>query len=272
MLDALLPQARWSSPSARLAGRLRAVRPYIYLLFLVGLIPLALGLDVRTGSIAQQNWLGAGAWVILIFWTRFSPPSERRQVWLMVAVSSTVEVWASVIWGIYRYRFMNVPMFVPPGHGLVYLFALTAARTPFVQRHAAAVTRSALAVATAWMAFGLTLEPLLLHRWDVTGALFYPLFIWFMRKPSATIYASAFFITSYLELWGTGYGNWTWQVIAPISGIPTGNPPSVIAAGYCVMDFTSIAIARKLGTGMLLPRLYGRCVPRRRQPESAGAD
>src|SRR5437588_1536871 len=96
--------------------------PFVYNIFLLGLIPIAFIADVHTSSIWQQHLLGVGAWIILIVATRFSPKSERTQVWAMVAVSTCVEVWSSVVWGIYRYRYHNVPMFVPPGHGLVYLF------------------------------------------------------------------------------------------------------------------------------------------------------
>jgi hypothetical protein len=172
----------------------------------------------------------------------------------MVAVASCVEVWSSLVWGIYRYRFGNVPLFVPWGHGLVYLFALRAARTPFVLQHGKLVSRAAYICATGWAIFGLTAEPLFFHRLDITGAMFWPMFVWFMQKPSAPIYAAAFFITSYLELWGTNLGNWAWQVYAPITHVATANPPSVISAGYCVMDFTSITLAAMLPTVGVLSR------------------
>jgi hypothetical protein len=223
-----------------------AIRPYTYHIMVVVLIPLAFFLDIHTTDVLHQDVLGAGAWVILIASTRFSPPAERRQVWIMVGVASCVEVWSSIIWGIYRYRFGNVPLWVPPGHGLVYLFALRSIRTPFGEKHGIFMTRAAVGCATAWAIFGISIEPLAFHRLDVLGAAWWPLFIWFMRKPSAPIYAAAFFVTSFLELWGTNFGNWAWQVYAPVSHIPTGNPPSVISAGYCLMDFTSIAIAASL--------------------------
>jgi hypothetical protein len=213
---------------------------------LLGLIPLAFWLDIHTCTIAQQDVLGACAWVVLFICTRFSSPTERRQVWIMVGIATCVEVWSSIVWGIYRYRFGNVPMFVPPGHGLVYLFALRTARTPAFLRHPKAAVRLGLICATLWAIGGVTLEPLLLHRLDLLGLLWWPLFIWFMRKPSAPVYAAAFFITSYLEMWGTHLGNWAWQVYAPVSHIPTGNPPSVIAAGYCLMDYWSLTIAALL--------------------------
>lgn len=236
-------------------GPFARVTPYTYQIFLLLLIPLAFYLDIHTANVLQQDVLGVGAWVIVFTATRFSTPHERRQVWIMVSIATCVELWSSVVWGIYRYRFGNVPLFVPPGHGLVYLFALRAARTPFMQRHGQAVTRAAYWMAGAWAVGGMTLEPLLLHRLDLLGFLWWPLFVWFMRKPSAPVYAAAFFVTSYLELWGTHFGNWQWQVFAPVSHIPSGNPPSVISAGYCLMDFMSIWIATSLPDTPLLDRI-----------------
>lgn len=244
----------------------RAVAPYWYQLLMAGLIPLAFWLDLQTTSVTQQNVLGVAAWLILIAVTRLSTPGERRQVWIMVGIATGVEIWSSIVWGIYRYRFGNVPLFVPPGHGLVYLFALRTVRTPFVLRHPRLVARAGLAGATTWALFGVTLEPLLLHRLDLMGMFWFPLFVWFMRKPTAAVYACAFFVTSYLELWGTHVGTWAWQVYAPISRIPTGNPPSVIAAGYALMDFWAISLAAMLPPAGLTMRWLRHRVPRGGSP------
>lgn len=249
-------------PFARLPAPLRPLVPYAYHAFLLGLIPIAFWLDTMTRTVAQQDILGLCAWGILFACTRFSTPTERRQVWIMVGVATCVEVWSSIIWGIYRYRFGNLPLFVPPGHGLVYLFALRAARTPLVVRYRQTAVRLAIIAATVWAVFGLSLEPIIFHRLDLLGAMWWPLFIWFMRKPSAPIYASAFFVTSILELVGTNFGTWAWQVSAPISHIPTGNPPSVISAGYCLMDWISLSVAAMLPpAGFLLRWMLRRPAP-----------
>jgi hypothetical protein len=237
---------------------LRRLRPYTYNLFLLALIPFALGIDVHLTSIAQQNVIGVCAFIILFVSTRFSPPDERRQVWIMVGVATCVEIFGSIIWGVYRYRFGNLPLFVPWGHGLVYLFALRGARTPLVVNHRKAAVRLAFGIATGWAIFGLTVEPLVMGRLDVMGALWWPIFAWFMRKNSAPIFAAAFFVTAILELVGTHLGNWTWQVYAPVIHFPCGNPPSVISAGYCLMDFTSLMIAARFAPGPALPRLLAR--------------
>jgi hypothetical protein len=257
--EQLLP--RWQQ--TKVGAALEPIRPYWYQIMLLAVIPVAFWLDARTSSIAQQNILGACAWVLLILSMRLSPPAERRQVWIMVGVASAVEVWSSIVWGIYRYRFGNVPMFVPPGHGLVYLWALRAARTPVLLKYPRQAKWFGIVGATVWAIYGLTVEPLFFGRLDITGAMFWPLFIWFMRKPSAPIYASAFFVTSILELVGTSFGTWRWQVFAPVSHIPTGNPPSVISAGYCVMDYTSLRVAAMLPAGGLILYLWRRVRPRR---------
>src|SRR5947209_3749689 len=64
-----------------LKAGLRPLRPYTYHLFLLGLIPTALYLDVRTQNVIQQDVLGVGAFLILLVSTRFSSKQERRQVW-----------------------------------------------------------------------------------------------------------------------------------------------------------------------------------------------
>ena len=141
---------------------------------------------------------------------------------------------------------------MPPGHGLVYLFGLTAARTPLFVRHRVAVTRVALTLAAAWAVSGLTWLPLLTGRLDVSGALCLPLFAWFvLRSPRAAIFAGIFFCTSLLEIFGTSFGNWRWAEAAPGVLIPTGNPPSVIAGGYCIIDGSVLLAASALAR---LPR------------------
>jgi hypothetical protein len=226
----------------------RALRPYALQLAFVGYMPLLLFLDAHLVSIYEQYALGALTFFLLFVSTRWSSPEERRQVWLCVIIATGFEVWGSLVWGLYRYQLHNLPLYVPPGHGLVYLFGLTAARTPLFARHRTAVTRVALTLAAIWAVSGLTWLPLLTGRFDLSGALCLPLFAWFvLRTPRAAIFAGIFFCTSLLEIFGTSFGNWRWAEAAPYVLIPTGNPPSVIAGGYCVIDGTVLLAASALG-------------------------
>jgi hypothetical protein len=225
---------------------LDAVRPYLFHLLCCIYLVVLLDVDAHLTTLAPQYLLGVITFAFLIVATRYSPPAERRQIWLLVGIATCVELFASLLWGVYRYRFGNVPLFVPPGHGLIYLFALRWARTPVMASHGVAVRRLALACAVAWALSGLTLAPLLAGRADLLGALLLPVFVRFMKGPSAAMYAGAFLVTSFLELVGTGFGNWTWHAWAPVIHLPVGNPPSVIAGGYGIMEFATLRLAARL--------------------------
>src|SRR5260370_41746109 len=89
----------------------------------------------KVSALWQQWALGALTFVLLYLAGLKAPKEQRMQVWICVGVATGLEIFGSLIWGVYRYRLHNVPLFVPPGHGLVYLFGLLAARTPVVTRY-----------------------------------------------------------------------------------------------------------------------------------------
>jgi hypothetical protein len=213
------------------------LRPYRYQLFLLAYTPLGLYADAHVANVYQQYALGVLTFGVLFFVLRFAPREQRRQVWLAVVIATLGELYFSLGVGLYRYRFDNVPLYVPAGHGLVYFFALTAAATPLMLRRRRLLVGLALGLATAWALLGVTVLPLITGRLDMTGALLWPIFAYFtLRSRQAPVYAAAFLMTSVLELFGTGFHNWTWQAIAPISHLHQGNPPSVIAGAYCLLD------------------------------------
>ena len=215
---------------------LKLLRPYAFHIMLALYVPILLYADTQIQTLTQQHALGLLTFTFLFVATRFSPPTERREVWLMVAIATCVELFLSLVWGLYQYRWGNVPLFVPAGHGLLYLFALRATRTPLMIDRGRSVKHLALACATLWAVGGLTVAPLFLGRVDVFGALFLPIFVVLLRRPRALVYAASFFIAVELELVGTGFGNWAWAAAAPVIHLPAGNPPSVIAGGYCLLD------------------------------------
>jgi hypothetical protein len=250
-------------PSLRLLGTsglasLKPLQPYTFHITLALYLPILLYADTQIKTLTQQHALGLLTFAFLFVATRFSPPTERRQVWLMVGIATGVELFLSLVWGLYQYRWGNVPLFVPPGHGLLYLFALRATRTPLMIDRGRSVKHLALACATLWAVGGLSVAPLFLGRVDVFGALFLPIFVVLMRRPRALVYAATFFIAAELELVGTGFGNWAWANSAPVINLPAGNPPSVIAGGYCVLDAVVSKAASFLPAGSLLARWLSR--------------
>lgn len=221
-----------------------ALRPYAFPLCLALYVPCCLFADAHA-SLPLQYGLGIATVVFLVTVMRLSGATERRQVLCMVGAATVLEVCCSLIWGVYRYRLHNVPLYVPPGHGLIYLFALKWARTPVMERYGRMVCRASLLVAVAWTLYDLTLVPLLGGHADLLGLLLLPVFAGFLRRPNAGVYAGAFLATSLLELTGTGFGNWTWQAVMPVVHLPVGNPPSVIAGAYCMLDFVATSIGSR---------------------------
>ena len=250
----LLSVPVWDISLRRILAALSRLKPYTFHITLAIYLPILLYADMQTQTLAQQHTLGIFTFAFLFLAMRFSPQDERRRIWLMVGIATSVELFCSVLWGLYRYRWGNVPLFVPPGHGLLYLFALRAARTPLMVNYGGTVKRVALACATLWTIGGLTVGPLFFGRVDVFGALLWPVFVWLMRKRSAAVFTASFFVTAWLELLGTGLGNWAWAAAAPVTHLPAGNPPSVIAGGYCILDAAASKAAAFLPVAGIFPR------------------
>ena len=202
---------------------------------------LALPLD-RDTDLLQQSLLGVSAWVFLAIALWLQPREIRVQVLVLVAVATVLEVIGSIVWGAYRYRLENLPLYVPAGHGLFYLSALRAASLPIVQRHGRAVVVAVTAFATLYMLRNLTLSlP------DLLGFVTWAIFVRFIFRGTAPVlYAVSFVMTTVLELYGTGLGIWTWQPVLPLLMLPAANPPSGIGAGYAAMDALTRRIVKRL--------------------------
>jgi hypothetical protein len=206
----------------------------------------------------QQLLLGASTWIVLLVACRGLGPERLVQVALVVAIATCAEIVGSILWGVYEYRLGNLPAFVPPGHGLVYLTGLRLSECALVRRRPRPFVLSILAIALTWTLAGLTVLP----RLDVAGALgamiFAACLLW-GRAPA--IYAGVFVAVGALEWYGTAVGTWQWAETIPALGIPDGNPPSGVASGYVLFDVAALALAP------LLLSLLGRV--RAVQPASA---
>jgi hypothetical protein len=189
-------------------------------------------------SYPQQLALGVLTWIVLAAALLRVPPARRAQALGVVVFATVGEVTGSLIWGVYSYRLHNLPLFVPPAHGLVYLTGLALAST-FAHRARALVVVAA-SCAAAWGLLGLTVLP---HR-DVAGAVGVPLLLLFLwRGRNRAIYAGVFLVVATLELYGTAIGTWRWARELPGLGIPDGNPPSGVASGYVWFDVMALLIA-----------------------------
>ena len=172
-------------------------------------VALLLWVD-RGVTLHGQYALGALTWLVLIAAAWTLSPQRRAQVAVVVAAATVGEVTGSLIWGVYHYRLDNLPLFVPPAHGLVYLTGIALAAS--LRRHTRALVVAAAVAAVAWGVAGLTVLP----RLDVAGALGVPLlclFLW--RSRARATYAGVFFAVAALELYGTAIGTWQWERALP---------------------------------------------------------
>lgn len=204
---------------------------------------IALPLD-SVSDAGQQLLLSVSAWTFLAIALALQTPAIRVQVITLVCVATVLEVIGSIIWGAYRYRLGNLPLFVPAGHGLFYLAALRAASLPLLQRHAKRIVVAVTVAATVYMVWGLVRPPLP----DLLGFVTWAVFIRFIvRGRYPLLYAVSFVLTMALELYGTGWGIWRWAPVLPGLMLPAGNPPTGIGAGYAAMDGLTRRIVGRLG-------------------------
>jgi hypothetical protein len=205
-------------------------------------IAAVLGADTAS-SIWPQRALGLVTWALLLWLLRSESRRVRAQVAIVVVFATAIEYTASPLLGVYTYRLHNVPSFVPPGHGLVYLAALSLGRSTLFAAARPVLVYGTIVVGGGWALWGATLAP----RNDVFGAILYLCLLRFLLVGRAPlVYAGAFLITSYLELVGTSLGTWAWSHHDPTGLFGIGNPPSGIPGGYCFFDAAALAFAPAL--------------------------
>jgi hypothetical protein len=209
----------------------------------LGLVNGLIVLTICGGLLLDYHWLkygqvvvSAAAWLVCL--GLFVRSGERaRPVLLACLVFATAgEVFLSLVWGLYEYRLSNIPLFVPPGHVLLFFLGTQiAARLP---------ERS------EWWIALLALPVVLLFAWqgrDTLGPLLYGLFVACMLiSPSRRLYATMFVLSLAMELYGTWIGNWVWAREVPWLGLATLNPPIAAGAFYCVLDFLVVSATKRV--------------------------
>jgi hypothetical protein len=202
-------------------------------------VGVLLAVDTQVEATVQLL-LGAAAWIALALALRRVTPLLRAQALVVVVVATCAEVVGSIIWGVYTYRLENLPSFVPPCHGLVYLAGVSLAGWASNRLLQGWLVRFALVAVLAWGVAGVTVLP----RSDVGGAIGAALLaVYLVRGRAPEIYAGVFLVVAWLELYGTAIGTWEWAVTIPGTGVTQGNPPSGVASGYVWFDIAALALA-----------------------------
>jgi hypothetical protein len=221
-------------------------------------IATLLAVDTQVG-LRDQLGLGVLTWLVLAAALRPLSGLARAQALGVVIFATVGEATGSLVWGVYHYRLHNLPLFIPPAHGLVYLSGVALSRLV----PARVLVSGAAAGAAGWALAGVTVLP----RLDVAGAIGVPLLVVFLlRSRFRTAYAGVFVVVAALELYGTSIGTWRWATTLPGLGVPDGNPPSGAASGYVWFDVMALLVAPWLLT---LGRSLQRRAVLRTRPDAA---
>ena len=208
-----------------------------------------LWLDSHVGS-GGQLALGLLTACVLAGLLVLQSPAVRVLALGVVVIATLGEVVGSLIWGLYGYRLDNLPAFVPPGHGLVYLAGLALATLAASRGTALLVV--AAAAAAVWGVAGLWFLPAM----DVAGAIGCAFLILVFARTRRPVYAGVFVVVAVLEVYGTALGTWTWESSVPGLGLAQGNPPSGVASGYVVFDVVALWLTARAGEALRrAPRL-----------------
>ena len=204
---------------------------------------LLIVLTVLAGLALDQHWarygqvaVSAATWLVLAaLWARTSA-RERPSLAACLAFATAGEVFLSLVWGLYEYRLGNIPLFVPPGHVLLFFLGTQiAARLPERAEWWVALLALPVVAAFAWSGR------------DTLGPLLYGLFLLCLAiSPSRRLYATMFVLSLAMELYGTWMGNWVWARQVPWLGLAADNPPLAAGAFYCVLDLLVVSVATRL--------------------------
>jgi hypothetical protein len=239
-----VPAAGIATTSLRAARGERSWPSSAIVCTVVAWITLVLLVDAQSNRPTQRA-LGLGTWLVLaaIVWRESA--LVRAQTAVVVVFATAVEYTCSPLLGVYLYRFHNVPAYVPPGHGLVYLAALAIGRTALVRANERLCMAAAMGGVGGYAAYGLFVS----DRLDVLGAFWFACLVGFLVwGPSRGLYVGASLVVTYLEIVGTTVGTWEWQPQDPTGLVPIGNPPSGAAGGYGWFDLAALLLAPSIVT------------------------
>jgi hypothetical protein len=207
-------------------------------------IVCGLALD-RTGLSWSQPAVDVLAWSLFAVLLWRSPAPQRLALVACLLFATAGEIFLALVWRVYDYRLGNLPLFVPPGH--VLLYALGCWLSERMPLRATAAFSAAIALIALALAF---------EGRDQLSLALAVLFVLCMRYgPAPRLYAVMFVLALAMELWGTWLGAWTWRSRTPWLEWTTLNPPFAAGAFYCVLDWLVGMVRRARGERLVGARM-----------------
>ena len=163
-------------------------------------------------------------------------PYLRKLMFIMVFLSYIGELIFCKLLGMYAYRTVDIPLYVPFGHAIVYASGFVIAEMPFFVKHNEKLKKIFLVSFTLlFLLVGIFLNDIFSL---IFGALF---FVLMKRKNWQNVYYSIALCVIFIELAGTYFKCWTWvpKTFGIISAV---NPPMGAVFFYAGGDVILVKI------------------------------
>jgi hypothetical protein len=194
-------------------------------LLVVAILAIGIPLDAL-GPAGSQAIVNACTWAALLWVVWRSSPRHRRELAACVVLATVGELFLMEVWGLYHYRLHNLPLFIPPGHALVFTAAMRLSRrVPRWFPWAVVACAAPYIGYAAWTGF------------DTQGLLWFAVLLGFMRwGREQNLYGVAFVMALLIETYGTSLAGWQYHTAEPWFGLTTTNPPVTVGAIYCTLE------------------------------------
>lgn len=140
----------------------------------------------------------------------------------------------SIALDMYTYRLGNVPLYVPPGHAIVYIAAVYFCKESIVKNYRKQTENVFILFVLLYSGF------FLIRANDVFGFIMSLLVLYLLRnKPRERLfYLTMYVVVVFLEQVGTHYQCWSWPETAfgVFPFLKSANPPSGISLFYFLLD------------------------------------
>lgn len=230
--------------------------PHRWFIAVACAIPLGCVIDTQLTLTEPQQWLlAAPVWFVVLSVLPELPRDRRLMLLCFLPLIFLAELLLSHGLGWYVYRLGNIPPWIIPAHGVVFLTALRAVDTTAIS------TRTlAWGAGGAQALYGLVS---LVARGDEVGAalsVVYVIGMLVLPDEGKRFYAAIGLVVAYLEIIGSALGVWAWT--PELFGLTETNPPSGAVGGYAMVDGAAWVVAT-----YVLARFAGATAPHPQPPK-----
>lgn len=183
------------------------------------------------GQLVTNFWV----WTLFLVLLKKATSTERLSLIACLIYATLGEIFLSLVWGLYEYRLHHLPLFVPPGHVLLFILGVTLSK-----KIPSSMLTFVVLLAGSYVVI-MTTQGL-----DTFGGILFMMFLGcLVIGKEKALYVTMFVLALLLEIYGTWLGNWMWFSKVPWLSLSSTNPPVCAGAFYCVLDLLVVSTVTK---------------------------